>query len=367
MKVKKLKVSFIWTKTFFQLFDKPLPSGAAFPFPVTAPDYRNTVISLSSQKSSWTNPWTIDEKKTKMCNWFWKYYFNGIDPVSSNPATTANHAYRCRVPFRKSLNNSISFAWPKSSNSRNSISFEGYLYRHGVTLIATAYIFYCSTPEEAIELAFSIRYDSCYSIESEKRKSLTAVSMHLLESLCKDVGVTVSYDAQPFAIVALDMDPSNNTNQAVAQNDDVHRILHALASFDRQWKTIAVLPDLGKHKIPVKNEHSDDMLYGTELSRVLWFPRMFSNLNQNKRDYSLLWYYRNLLIATMQVMSLSNFLVRAQDDFNIQTNTSLTNYSKDVATILREFEMGSEKTYRSRSLERQIHDNKQLQNVLQNY
>ncbi|NTW83684.1 MAG: hypothetical protein HGB36_10015 [Chlorobiaceae bacterium] len=109
------------------------------------------------------------------------------------------------------------------------------------------------------------------------------------------------------------------------------------------------------------------MLYGTELSRVLWFPRMFSNLDQKKRDYSLLWYYRNLLIATMQVMSLSNFLVRTQDYQNIDSNTSLINYSKDVATILREFEEGSEKTYRSKSLERQLQDNQQLQKVLQNY
>ena len=140
-----------------------------------------------------------------------------------------------------------------------------------------------------------------------------------------------------------------------------------MSTFDRHWQSIDPLPDLYSYKISVKGKHSNDFLYGDELNRVLWFPRMFTTMRQTEKDYTLRWYYRNLLIASMQVNSLSDFLVRAYNYHSIQSNTTLRNYAIGVASILRQLEQGSGKTYRSMSINKLIQENKQLQQALRSF
>jgi len=351
-----LKVSFIWTRTFFQLFDNSCIQNSPYDFFVKPSAYKDKIKSLYTDESSLTLPWKLTGKNN-LTNWFWKYYLNDIDPLSAPHETIANRCYPLYVPVRKSLTKQITVNWPSSGGSQNRGSFEGFFYRHGVAVVCTFSVHGCTSLKDAVEQGMSLRHDPLFSIPSTTSNvALTTVGDFCRNLLSEEIKVVTDwFDEEPFSLVTV---VEGELNQEAQQGDSIQRALEALACWDKTWEK-RELPVLSDHTISMKNNHAADIMYGHANSRVLWIPRLFIPGN----NYALFWYSRNLLMATMQVKSFRDFLVRAADADRIKPGDRLGGYARQIGEIIRNMEKGL-KTYRTLSAYRQIQDDKKLQAVL---
>jgi len=354
-----LKVSFLWTRTFFELFDNSTAASSPFSFFFRPSDYKGKIKSLYTGKSSLTLPWKLTDH-TNRTNWFWKYYLNDINPLTSPHDTVANRCFPLCVPVRKSLTRLIAVDSPPAFGMHDRASFEGFFYRHGIACVCTFTIHDCSSLDEAVLKAMCLRHEPLFSIPGRKNKvSLTTVGDYCRNLLCQEVGMVNDwFDEDPFSLVTV---VEGEGNQTVRQGCNIHRALEALASWDRSWRQ-RPLPVLSAHTISIKNNHMSDIMYGHANSRVLWIPRLFAPGN----NYALVWYCRNLLMASMQVKSFRDFLVRADNLQRINSATRIGGYAREVKAILRNMEKGL-KTYRTMSVCKQINNDAQLQRILSVY
>lgn len=354
--VTGLKVSFLWTRTFFQLFDNTVSENSQFRFFTRPSEYKEKIKFLYTDNSELTLPWQLTGHNNRT-NWFWRYYLNDIDPVSAPHDTVANRCYPLYVPVRKSLTKAITVNWPESFSFQNTGSFEGFFYRHGIAFLCTFTLHGCPDIKDAVQQAMSLRHDAMFSIPT----SGNAVSLTKVSDYCRNLQgeeveiVTDWFDEEPFSLVTI---VDGDSRQIVSQGDEMHRVLEAFTSWDLEWQTRA-MPTLEDHAISIKNKHREDIMYGHDDSRVIWIPRLFVPDD----NYALLWYCRNLLMASMQVKSFRDFLVRAEESHRINNTTRLGGYAREIGAILRRMEQGL-KTYRTMSVSRQIKNDPQLQNVL---
>jgi len=353
-----LKVSFIWTRTFFRFFDNFCVPNSLYDFFIKPSDYKKKIKSLYTDESSLTLPWKLTDKNNRT-NRFWMYYLNGINPLSAPHDTIARRCYPLYVPVRKSLTKQITVNWPPSVSSQNRGSFEGFFYRHGVAVVCTFSIHDCTSLIDAVEQGMSLRYDPLFSMPSTKNNvALTTVGDFCRTLLSEEIKVVTDwFDEEPFSLVTFF---EGEPNQETQQGDSIQRALEALACWDKAWQQ-RELPALNDHMIAIKNNQASDIMYGHANSRVLWIPRLF----MPGKNYTLFWYSRNLLMATMQVKSFRDFLVRAENTNLIKRGTRLGNYARQIGEIIRNMEKGL-KTYRTLSVYRQINNDRMLQKVLSN-
>jgi|GEM_PF-3061771 len=363
MKIDQLNISFIWTRTFFHLFNETTASSAPFGFFAGYSDYRNKFAELSSGTSQLTLPWG---DKTAKTNWFWKYYL-GTDPHRTEPLKFANLGWNNLVPFRKSMKRDVMLPWSDPSGNDSEVSLEGFFYRHGVVLVCTLRLRKCENLDDAVNKALEARYQSVFTIRSTSGSgqtcTLTALCEDCLDELCMDaVQSREGNDDQPFSISAVVSGDSGYQGTTVSQGSPIHKALDGITSWDSSWQTM-VLPELSANVIPIKKQQSGDVLYGHEKSRALWVPRLFVQDATKQKNYALGWYYRNLVMASVQARSLSAFLV------NTNQQTSLNGRLKDHARIARDILLKlqnsvGKSTYRTRSLKVQIENDSDLQTAL---
>jgi hypothetical protein len=357
-KMYHLKIAFIFTNPSLTLFGPPI-TGCLFPYPLSLEELKSTIMELYDPNAGFpvTHPWQC-EKRGDMRNAFWKYYL-GKDPVEGCPTISenviSNIANRCTkrfIPFHHSMTRHVSLTWPdKPSNGNNIVSFEGYIYRHGLSLIATANIFDCNSIEELILRARQFRYDSIFSLASDtsRKCSLSRLSGLLLAQLGKLCGITANHDCDMLSVAAFDVENIDATKLPV--NTELQRALEAVTSWSSSWQTNS-LPGLAYRSITVKIQQNNDLLYGTDKGRAIWLPRLFTC--PDKKNYALRWYYRNLVISTMHVMSLCCFAGIVEGA--VSGNPILRDYLNMVENEIQLFKTGSNKRYRSRSLEKLIED-----------
>ncbi len=359
-----MNVSFIWNRTFFHLFDDAVTEKVPFGFFARRTAYTKKFLELSSGTSPLTYPW---EKKTAETNWFWKYYLSNVDPLHTDPSTLSGDCLNNLIPFRKSLKLDVTMPWSTDSNPAKGISFEGFFYRHGVSLVCTLRLRDCQNIEEAVDRALDARYQSIFSLRSQNGEvrpySLRALSDQCLDALCQEaINCTDGYTDQLFSVAAVASGDKEYEGRVVQQADEIHKALEALASWDPSWKTMT-LPDLTQNVISIKKQQPGDVLYGHENSRVLWSPRLFVPVAEGRKNYALRWYYRNLVMASMHARSLSAFLVNTHKQSAI--NGRLKGHAKIARDILLKLQNPVGKsTYRTRSLKVQIENDCDLQTAL---
>lgn len=353
-----LKIAFIFTNPSLTLFGLPI-TNCLFPYPLSLEDQKSTIIKLYDPNAGFpvSHPWQC-EKQGDIRNAFWKYYL-GKDPVKGCPRMSENViknvANRCTkrfIPFHHSMTQHVSLTWPdQPSNGKNIVSFEGYIYRHSLSLVATANIFDCNSIEEVILRARQFRYDSIFSLVSDtsRKCSLGRLSGLLLEQLGKLCGITANNNCDMLSVAAFDVENVDPAKLPV--NTELQRALEAVTSWSGSWQTDS-LPKLASRSITVKNQQDNDLLYGTDKGRAIWLPRLFNH--PDEKNCALRWYYRNLVISTMHVMSLCCFAGIVGG--TVSGNPILRDYLNMVENEIMLFKTGSDKRYRSRSLEKLIED-----------
>jgi len=355
-----LKIAFIFTNPSLSLFGSPI-TDCLFPYPLKISDLKCRIKELYFPDAGFpvTHPWHCEKRGDKR-NAFWKYYL-GIDPVKECPkvseSTSKSVANRCTehfIPFHKSITHDVSVTWPDTpSNDKNVVSFEGYIYRHGLSLVATANIFGCNSIEELVLRARQFCYDSIFSLATDTsvKCSLTRLSGLLLAQLGKLCGITANHDCSMVAVSAFNAENIDTSTLPLNTDPDLQKALEAVTSWSASWQTDA-LPGLSTRSILMKKQKGNDLLYGTETGRAIWLPRLFTC--STEKNYALRWYYRNLVISTMHVMSLCCFAGIAGKA--VPGNPSLRDYLDRVYNEIQLFKTGSKERYRSRSLEKLIAD-----------
>lgn len=373
MEIKKLRVSFIWVRTSFRLFEPIVTTtgndAPLFSYPFRVSDFKDTIRKLYSENDlPVTLPWN-DGSKGKRYNWFWRYYLRGNDPMDGYPHISSDTIGKISglcanliLPFRVSLNQNVKLVFGdklvsgNSWNKSNTFSFEGYLYRHGAALITTFNICNCAELEEAVGWARAARFDPVFQYKSNATTTLKSLADELLNELCEMMKVQAGINEDhPFSIAAIDAGDPDLLLQPVQQNSPVHKALDALSTWNSAWDQVP-LPNLADRTIDMQNNKQGDVIYGDKHSRVLWLPRLFVPEDKNKKTFALRWYYRNLLLASMQVSSLSALMAKAVSNQNIQTNMNLRNYLIRVRAIISEMQADSNDTYHSMSIKKQIND-----------
>ncbi len=361
MIVEQLNVSFIWTRTFFHLFNEAETAHAPFGFFAGYSDYRSKFKELSSNPSQLSCPW---EDKTAKTNWFWKYYL-GTDPLRTEQSKLSNLSWKNLVPFRKTLKRDVMLPWSDPSSNVKDISLEGFFYRHGVALVSTLRLRHCEDLDDAVNKALKARYQSVFSMReatgSVQSCTLTRLSEDCLNELCRDaIQSTEGYPDQLFSIATVASGNCEANEIIVQQGNPIHKALEGLTSWDSSCQTI---PDLSANVIPIKKYQPGDVLYGHENGRALWLPRLFVPVAERRKHFALRWYYRNLVMASMHSRSLSAFLV------NTNKLTILNNRLKDHARIARDIllklqNVRDKSTYQTNSLKVQISNDIALQSAL---
>lgn len=354
-----LKIAFIFTKPSLTMFGPPI-TDCLFPYPLEIKELKRRIKELYDPNAGFpvTNPWQC-KKRGDMRNAFWKFYLGGIDPVEGCPTvsedTSNNVANRCKarfIPFHQSMNRYAQVKWSdQPSNRKNIVSFEGYLYRHGLSLIATANIYGSNSIEELIQRARQFRYESIFSLTTDtaEKRSLSSLSGLLLAQLGKLCGITDRHDCNLFSVAAFDLENFDKSLPPI--NAELQKALEAVTSWSGSWQTDA-LPELSARSITMKNQQANDLLYGTESGRAIWLPRLFTS--SAEKNYALRWYYRNQVISTMHVMSLCRFSGIAEG--SVSGNPLLRDYLNRVNNEILLFKSGSNKRYRSWSLKKLIAD-----------
>ncbi|NTU54135.1 MAG: hypothetical protein HGA97_10655 [Chlorobiaceae bacterium] len=347
-----LKIAFIWTKSSLTLFGDHVPVSL-FPFPVSIEDVKQKIkeLYLPSSALPVTLPWKCERKGDKR-NAFWRYYLKS-DPVMGY--TITNIANRCIariVPFHRGMSRDVDVSWPtEPANTRNIVSFEGYLYRHGVSLVATANIFGCRNIEELVDRARQFRFDPLFSLHGNQAASLTTVAGGLLNQLAEMTGMQDVHDYRMFSVSAFDVEQNDQVNNLLPTGQELQRFLEAVTGLSNSWKT-DILPELTLKSIPVKKQQTEDILYGTEFARAIWLPRLFTRTG--KKNYALRWYFRNLLISTMHVSSLICF---KKTFGNCTGNTFLRDHLDRIDKEIELFKKKSDERYQSMSISKLITDN----------
>lgn len=357
--IKRLSLSFIWTRTFFDLFERQAAQRYPYGFFAKISAHKakfNELRGAGYDDEGLSLPW-----KPRRANYFWKYYF-GRHPGD----LTANLAReRYLVPFRKRVKARISTSWLPT---KGAVTLEGFFYAHGVAAVLTVRVRNSASLEEALTKAFQARWSASYKVKwndgSEGDYSLGALAGYLLDSFCQDAlgpgaGKGMEFPSgEPFSIATVIQGGSDYRDQLVEQGDETHRALEALASWNIDWPS-ANPPNLEDKKWDIKKPQDNHYLYGDKKGRALWFPKLFTPPDYAPRIYALGWYHRNLVLASLQTASLGAFLAHTAE--RLKRGARITVPHSDCAgnaiRALERLSQGRQNTYRTWSTRVQIEQN----------
>lgn len=363
--IKKLRLSFIWTTTLTDLFkvDQPLtPLGF--------------VGNSNSYKQEFTNglPWLPCTKK----HYFWGHYLKdsgkgqGTRPPVFLQHIKPERAWKQLVPFRSKKN------LPSVSTPEGRIVVEAFYYPFGFAL-AIHVVKYSSslTVEQVNETAFKIRKDNIFSIQAndECKETQNIYQPDRGQTLCLDevaelclntirkvnLGLAefpengiASFD--PFTVFTLIQGDGIDPGQSI-ENTDIHRMLEAVTTWEDP--SPGNLRQLSEASFPfpaTHPSHQGSLIYHHRRGRAVWFP---IPLIAGGKQRTLSCFHRNLFLTSLQVESLSNLMIRACDDSQLNNLLTPPTYefcARRAAGILGQL-YGRAQTYNSSSAKIQIDDN----------
>jgi hypothetical protein len=294
-------------------------------------------------------PWPDDAGRG-----FWTYYFEEQRPLEAIDGFQAWHGVapmRHEFPFRVTTN-----------DPRVRVAPEAYVYPHGVAVVVNLVLRGNFTPEEAAELASEARRKPVFMIAGNSTPlQLDAVGARTLDALRETVfGAGVGVGRRPpfpftvtTVIVGTDGDELNLPTDGSAE----HRFLDAVTTWSPTWRA-AALGKVAERRLEAKTDGvpGGHIVYRHDRGRAIWFAASFNV--PSGRISTLGCYHRNLVLASLQVESLSGLAV-ATAAFLAQggkLNGPFFDAARRAGNVLGRFYGGSRTIYRSHSPKAQMDD-----------
>lgn len=300
IKILDLRVSLIWVETVLDLLSDSVPSDAALACLGRSWSYAGEFDELKSTGSGPMDlelPW----RKTGV-HWFWTHYLEG----HTRSEVTGSRAWKAQIPFRGKVPAQVEAPW-----LRGHLVLESFFYPHGVALVLTAR---CATPmtfDQAVGTAFEIRRQGRYSIqweewgrvESLKADRVARKVLWALRTTAMGGGATVAArSVEPFSVVTVVRGTGVSPGIPTPEGGEAHRAMEAVTCWRPTWQHDS-LPALADASLPTRTVPPSHILYGRKRGRAVWFPALFMLPPGQLR--TLACYHRNLVLASLQVESLS--------------------------------------------------------------
>lgn len=351
--IQRTRLSFIWTRTFFDFFDGQNVKNLPFGFFATTSGYKEKYDELRNvvvDANGLSLPWNINESGK---NYFWAHYLQG----KQRQDLALNDAWDTyKIPFRKQVETQ------HESPTVLLIRAEGFFYRHGVAVLITIDLGECGSLDKWTAQALQVRRGKFFTTGGEEKKnSLQEIADNISDALCKSaLGENktkgLEFDGDPFSLVTVIDGVEDYIKEPLEQGGEIHKSLEKLATWNDLWPS-GENPKLEEKRFSnVKYKIENHCIYAGRHGRVIWFPHRFS-LQPGKR-HSLGCYHRNLTLASLQTASLGAFISHAANESKKGNPLSqyLKNWARSAIGILDDFNTG-EKTYRTWSTKDQIEKN----------
>jgi len=242
---------------------------------------------------------------------------------------------------------------------------EGYFYRHGVATMVTLRIRNCASLNKTLEKALLSRHAGTYKVTwndgTQSSFSLSKLVKHYLDVLCTQAlggeqGMGRDFSGNPFSVAAVIQGSKEYETVPVKQGNDIHKALESLVTWNKNWSKTNP-PQLEEKALPIKNDKGNHILYGDRQGRAVWFPLLFAPPSHGHK-HAIGWYFRNLMLASMQTASLGAFLKYTTDQFqNGKTiSGSQKHWASKAINALERLSQG-QNTYRTWSTHAQIEQN----------
>lgn len=363
--INNLKLSFIWVETFSNLFDRAVCPPAPLAFMGDSDLYRIELAKVQNQtRTDIQLPWLSEQKGP---NFFWIYYL--MDTADKGPVDLSrlseSRVWKQLVPFCSHTHlPRVKAPW---LGKQGYVSLEAFYYPHGLALVVTTGCRKQLTPAEVVDTAFKIRYQEKFDVHwqtgTEENLDLHTLANKCLNTLGKmNLGLDdlPVHNISPFTVLTV-VQGFPLPVEEIPANGEIHQMLEAVTV----WRRInpgVTLQNLNQAWIRFDPAcfpafSPPNLLYHHKRSRAVWFPCAFSDTTRRKRR-TLNCYHKNLVIASLQIESLSGLVALAAQDIK-NGNPLVSTYevcAKRAVGILRRL-YGGVNTYQSPSIPVQIEEN----------
>ncbi len=298
--VKKFKISFIWVKTFLDIFDYEKNKSGKYIYKdyYTFGEILRNLSSGGAVNQEYAYPWHELEH-----NNFWKHYLNCFNEKSLN----TSNLWDCIMPLYYKMKADVEYHSDKYGLMK--VTIEPYLYHHGIGIAMNVHIPTCEAGysfgdiEEITRELYSL---SQYRVpigesESLREYDMGTLSKKLLDMLAKDVvGTDSSIDLsnKPFVVMTI-LEGERFDLAGTQLLDEVKKIFNSIGQSFKEVIPISGYQD--SEDIFCKN-----LVFSSSKGRIIWCPKSF--LKPGNSNKSLGCYHKNIVRLSMQVESLSDLL-----------------------------------------------------------
>jgi hypothetical protein len=348
--INLVRVSMVWTQTYFNLIAAKDLSGYPYNFLGRSPQYRDYFLAIKENKNRAGNldyPWS--SAKTLH---FWTYYLKNLDVTS----VSYNEAWNSLVPFR---GKSLSSATVKTANGDVPLILEAYYYPFGSALAISADLAGVNSLPDMVDAVHQLRFSKTVlsaSTDAQPADIKTLAIAELKSMRDNAIGAEGmlggTADVDPFTLVTVLDGDGVNPNENLLAGSPIHQALQALTSWSASWKDDTLL-DFDTRKLTIrKRSPLGNALFGDGQGQVVWCPALF----KNHKTGLLRFYHRNLLLANLHAQSLLSLLHHSQEwkDAGRGFTAIHSWYIQRALTILSPLYHGPTTTYRSWSLKAHI-------------
>jgi hypothetical protein len=355
IQINDLRLTFIWTETFFDLLKAGSPDVFPYGFLGYAQSYKQAIGTLLAPHeilSGLTLPWSKPAG-----NLFWTQYFGNQIPGH----IPASLGWEKIVPLRNKPDLAM-----VPSGMKDQPSLEAYYYPFGTALVVTAYLQKPLSLQEAANEAQMFAREAKFALTRGKHVLASGVletvaheALQALREAC--LGSRESHPEatriHPLTVATVvhgsGVDPAISLEN-LPDSSAVQKFLMALSGWMPNWesqKPPSVQDKQTFLETSSKRSSIGDVLYAFRgQNRVVWFPGRFT-LAPNEKN-SLACYHRNQAATLLHVDSLSTFVQKAVQAYPDQSYTNLPNLSwcvRKSAQMLSDLYFG-EGTYKSWSV-----------------
>jgi hypothetical protein len=287
--ISSLRLSMIWTS--------PVRVPAATAIAPLADDaaYEQVFAAAQAAPARFAPPWPPVSGAL-----FWTYYL-------SRKAATADGA-TCRrhlVPVRERL--------PAVATSLAGVRLvlEGFYAHTGIAVVLSAQL---TAPLDSplgagdvIDRATALRRDQVLDTAAGVQRADEVAAGALARLTAEVTGTALPPGTLPdpvFSIATVVQLDGLCEPTAVAQGDERHRFVDALAHLDHDWRT-TVLPDLATRRLDTKQAPASHLLYARNRARTVWYPTHARAGTDHPTRLSC--YHRNLTFASLQTELLLGY------------------------------------------------------------
>jgi hypothetical protein len=359
IEIFNFRLSFIWTETLVQMLDEPPPD---LPFAFLGRNYTyEPVFNACQQGQSGPDglhlPWPVNARFN-----FWNYYFEGRQLAE----VTGRQAWKALLPFRWLIPATLQADWLAGR-----ILAEGFFYPHGLGLILTISCSRSLSLAEMVETGFQIRQREPFEIEwadhsqeSLKCDQFANKCLNLMRTRAFGNSASQPKNVVPFSVFTVVQTNTIEPDQAMPNQVEIQRVLEAVTGWRHTWKNDP-LPDFDTVKLDTRTAPPNHVVYSSKRGRAVWFPTL-----AELRDpylHSLGCYHRNLVLASLGVESLVEFLKNYSQDLadGLEISAPRIDCAQRATGILSRFYYGKPSIYRTWSARAQLDQNQWVELLTQ--